>query len=100
MSDLVCGIVFHLGKRQEKKKNESHTTNLDKVRQDRFLVPEDQRCRATQMNMVTQFREGAKAQHVASVEGEREGSTTPFDFPGMDDPGAKCSQLLKCVDSM
>lgn len=75
--------MFHLGTRQEKKQKQKiqHTTNLDKVRQDSFLVPEDQRCRATQMNMVTQFREGAKAQHMAPAEGKREGST-PFEFLG------------------
>lgn len=72
-SDKPCQIwfvVLHLGKRQE--------TNLDKVRQDSFLVPEDQRCRATQMNMVTQFREGAKAQHMAPVEGGERGFNDTF----------------------
>lgn len=56
------------------------------MRQDGLLVPEDQRCRATQMNMVTQFREGAEAQYMAPEEGvgvgEREGSTPPFRIPG------------------
>lgn len=63
--------------KEGRKKNRvraSHTTNLDKVRQDGFLVPEDQRCRATQMNMVTQFREGAEAQHMAPEEGHRDGA--------------------------
>lgn len=50
-------------------KKGSHTTNLDKVRQDGLLVPEDQRCHATQMNMVTQFRDGAEAQYMAPEEG-------------------------------
>lgn len=62
-------VTWHLGERGKKKATD--TTNLDKVRQDSFLVSEDQRCRATQMNMVTQFCEGAKAEHMAPVEGER-----------------------------
>lgn len=70
-SEKIWFVVFHLGKKKARKKKTSHPTNLDKVRQDSFLVPEDQRCRATQMNMVTQFGEGAKAQHMAPVEGER-----------------------------